>query len=579
MAFANYTFVSTFRLKNRLNFICMFTLRSLGFVLIICIPSLAFPQKLKKADKAILSNLQAHVSFLADDKLEGRRAGTNGEKLAGEYISQQFQKAGLQPKGENNTWFQTFDIYDGKQVNPSTHFIINGNDLKLNTEYFPLSFSANQSTEAAVSMALLESGVPWFVDLKEALEENKENPHFDLGQSIITKANAAAAKGASALILFNSSDLPDNVRFNARDRQETVKIPVLFLTREAKKKYLPDESATLDLKLKVDIGTKKRTGTNVAGYIDNNASNTVVIGAHYDHLGYGEDSNSLYRNTDPLANAQNRLVHNGADDNASGTAALIELAAQLKQSKVKTNNYLFIAFSAEELGLNGSKYFTEHPTIDLQKVNYMINMDMVGRLNESKTLTVGGIGTSPLWSQIFTVTNKKKPFAIKFDSSGTGPSDHTSFYRKDIPVLFFFTGLHTDYHKPTDDFNKINYPGQLQIVKYILSVIEASGPKGKLAFTKTRELQMGTTARFNVTMGIMPDYTFSGSGVRVDGISDGRPAQKAGIQSGDVILQLGEHNTSSMEAYMQALSKFKKGDKAKVKYKRGDSLAETEVEF
>jgi hypothetical protein len=565
--------------EKKIKFICMFTLRSLGFILIVCIPSLAFSQKLKKADKAILSNLQAHVSFLADDKLEGRRAGTNGEKLAGEYISQQFQKAGLQPKGENNTWYQSFDIYDGKQVNPSTHFIINGNDLKLNTEYFPLSFSANQSTEAAVSMALSESGVPWFVDLKEAVEENKDNPHFDLSQSIITKANAAAAKGASALILFNSSDLPDNIRFNARDRQETVKIPVLFLTRDAKKKYLSDESATLDLKLKVDIGSKKRTGTNVAGYIDNKAPNTVVIGAHYDHLGYGEDSNSLYRNNDPSAGGQNRLVHNGADDNASGTAALIELASQLKQSKVKTNNYLFIAFSAEELGLNGSKYFTEHPTIDLQKVNYMINMDMVGRLNESKTLTVGGVGTSPLWSQIFTVTNKKKPFTIKFDSSGTGPSDHTSFYRKDIPVLFFFTGLHTDYHKPTDDFNKINYPGQLQIVKYILSVIEASGPKGKLAFTKTRELPMGTTARFNVTMGIMPDYTFSGNGVRVDGISDGRPAQKAGIQSGDVILQLGEHNTSSMEAYMQALSKFKKGDKAKVKYKRGDSLAETEVEF
>jgi hypothetical protein len=421
-------------------------------------------------------------------------------------------------------------------------------------------------------MALSESGDPWFVDLKEMLEENKENPHFDLAQSIITRSQAATTKGASALILFNSSDIPDNLQFRGKDRQDTVKIPIVFLTNEARKKYLSDESAVLDLKLKVDIGSRKRTGTNVAGYIDNNAANTIVIGAHYDHLGYGEDSNTLHRSND-------RLVHNGADDNASGTAALIELASQLKKSKAKNNNYLFIAFSAEELGLNGSRYFTEHPTVDLQKVNYMINMDMVGRLNESKTLTVGGIGTSPSWSQIFTIADKKKPFNIKFDSTGTGPSDHTSFYRKDIPVLFFFTGLHTDYHKPTDDFDKINYTGQLQIVKYILSVIEVSATRGKLAFTRTRELPMGTNARFSVTMGIMPDYAFSGSGVRVDGISDGRPAQKAGLKAGDVILQLGEHNTSSMEAYMQALSRFKKGDKARVKYKRGNETGETEVEF
>ena len=548
-------------------------LRSRVLLFVYLIPSLAFAQKLKKADKAIVDNLQAHVSFLADDKLEGRRAGTNGEKLAAEYISQQFQKAGLQPKGDDGGWFQVFDIYDGKQVNPSTHLIINGNDLKLNSEYFPLSFSANRSTEAAVTMALSESGVPWFVDLKEILDENKDNPHFDLTQALIKKSETVAAKGASALILFNSSEIPDNLKFNGRDRFEAVKIPVVFLTNDARKKYLSDESATMDLKLKVDIGNKQRSGRNVVGYINNNTSSTIVIGAHYDHLGYGEDGNSLQ-------GSATKSIHNGADDNASGTAALIELAKQLKSIKIKSNNYLLIAFSGEELGLNGSKHFTEHAPVDLKSINYMINMDMVGRLSEtSKTLNIGGFGTSPAWPQIFSVVNKKKPFAVKFDSSGTGPSDHSSFYRKDIPVLFFFTGLHSDYHKPSDDFDKINYVGELQILKYILSIIETSNTKGKLAFTKTREQQTSTTARFSVTMGIMPDYTFSGTGVRVEGISDGRPAQKAGILAGDVIVQLGEHNTSSMEAYMQALSKFKKGDKAKVKYKRGNDIAETEVQF
>ena len=551
----------------------MFTHRSRALLFLLLVPWFAFSQKLKKADKAIVDQLQAHISYLADDKLEGRRAGTNGEKLAADYISQQFQKAGLQPKGDKGTWLQSFEIYDGKQVNPSSHLIINGNDLKLNAEYFPLSFSANESAEAAVSMALSESGAPWFVDIKDLLEENKDNPHFDLSQALIKKVEAAASKGASALIFYNSSEIADSLTFNGKDRIQSTKIPAIFMTNDARKKYLSDESAALDIKLKVDIGDKMRTANNVIGYIDNKAATTIVLGAHYDHLGYGEDGNSLFRSTE-------KSIHNGADDNASGTAALIQLATELKALKNKSNNYLLVAFSGEELGLHGSKYFTEHAPIDLKSINYMVNMDMVGRLNETnKTLTVGGYGTSPAWAQVFSAVNKKKPFTVKFDSSGTGPSDHSSFYRKDIPVLFFFTGLHTDYHRPSDDFDKINYTGELQIVKYIVSVIEASATKGKIAFTKTRDKQMGTTARFSVTMGIMPDYTFSGSGVRVDGISEGRPAQKAGLKTGDVIVQLGEHNTSSMEAYMQALSKFKKGDKTIVKYKRGDGIAEAEIQF
>jgi C-terminal processing protease CtpA/Prc len=168
---------------------------------------------------------------------------------------------------------------------------------------------------------------------------------------------------------------------------------------------------------------------------------------------------------------------------------------------------------------------------------------------------------------------------IKFDSSGTGPSDHTSFYRKDIPVLFYFTGLHTDYHKPSDDADKINYAGEQIVVQHIYSVIESLNDKPQLAFLKTRETQTTTSARFSVSMGIMPDYTFSGTGVRADGVTDGKPAQKAGLQAGDIIIQLGENNISSLENYMQALGKFKKGEKTKVKYKRGTETREAMVEF
>jgi Zn-dependent M28 family amino/carboxypeptidase len=258
----------------------------------------------------------------------------------------------------------------------------------------------------------------------------------------------------------------------------------------------------------------------------------------------------------------------------------MERARILKSSKAKNNNYLFIAFSGEELGLFGSKYFTEHPTIDLSSVNYMINMDMVGRLNDStKVLAVGGYGTSPQWSTVINKAEKKLPFVIKIDSSGTGPSDHTSFYRKDIPVLFFFTGQHKDYHRPTDDADKINYIGEVMVLDYIDEIInKLNKANQKLAFLKTRETQSASTA-LRVTLGIMPDYTYDGSGIRADGVTEGRPASKAGLKPGDVIIQLGDYPVSSMDSYMQALNKFKKGDKTRVKYKRGSETLESAVEF
>lgn len=530
--------------------------------------------KLSKADQAMVKNLQSHISYLASDKLEGRRAGTNGEKLASEYISQKFQEIGLQPKGADG-FFQSFEIYDGKQINKATHFIVNDHPLAVEKDFFPFPFSQNLSIEALPAIAVQEADMPWFFDLKETLEENKNNPHFDLNEFIRNNAKKAKSRGASAVILYNTSAIDDKLKFDPKDRTDKLDIPVIYVSKEASKKYFSDPAATLDIKIKIDVGEKKRTGRNVVGYIDNGAAGTVILGAHYDHLGYGEDNNSMLRTGE-------KMIHNGADDNASGTAALIELARILKNTKQKNSNYLFIAFSAEEVGLNGSKFFTENPTVDFNKVNYMINMDMIGRLNDSsQVVTIGGFGTSPQWGSLINPADKKNPFAIRIDSSGTGPSDHTSFYRKDIPVLFFFTGLHTDYHKPSDDVDKINYIGETRIVNYISGIVLSPISVGqKLAFTKTRETQTTSSMRSGgVTMGIMPDYTFSGAGVRCDGVTDGRPAQKAGLKAGDVIVKIGEYNVSSMETYMQTLGKFQKGEKAKVKFKRGNEEMETEVQF
>lgn len=550
-------------------------MRNLFILCFLAAFSVANAQKLKKEDKQMLANLQKHISTLASDSMEGRRIGTLGEQKAMAYISNEFKSIGLQPKGTSE-YYQPFEVYEGKQINPSTHLTIGGKALVLNNEYFPLIFSPNVSLEALPSMSIQELQMPWFLDLKEVLETNASNPHFNLMENLKAKAKDVAKRGATALFLYNTSGIKDGVSVQAKDPSEITPIPVIYITKEAQKKYLNDAQATLDIKLKTDISEKKRTGTNVLGYLDNKAPTTVVIGAHFDHLGYGEDGNSLDRT--------GKQVHNGADDNASGVGAVIELARILKSSGLKQNNYLFIGFSGEELGLYGSKYFVEHPTVDIASVNYMINLDMIGRLNDaSRIVTVGGFGTSPAWASAYSQSGKKGLHAgsltFKFDSSGTGPSDHTSFYLKSIPVLFYFTGLHTDYHKPSDDMDKINYTGELAIVKHIYSLIESQNKSsGKLAFTKTKETSM-TSASFSVTLGIMPDYTFSGAGVKVDGVSENRPAQKAGIKQGDVIVKLGEHTIQSMEQYMQALGSFKKGDKTTVQFNRGSEKLSGPVEF
>ncbi len=309
----------------------------------------------------------------------------------------------------------------------------------------------------------------------------------------------------------------------------------------------------------VDENAPVINSQNVAAFIDNQAEYTIVIGAHYDHLGLGYDHNSLDANPEGK-------IHNGADDNASGTAGVIELARYFAKNGVRENhNFLFLCFSGEELGLIGSKKFTETPTIDLSKVSFMVNMDMIGRLNPEKRIMVGGVGTAPDF--VPTVNNLKGDLTIKLDSAGIGPSDHTSFYLKNIPVLFFFTGQHSDYHKPSDDTEKINFGGEKDLLGFAIRVIESLDKKPKLAFQETKA-KPEDTPRFKVTLGIMPDYTWEGEGVHVDGVTDGKPASKAGVLKGDVIVGLGDFAVKNIQDYMKALAAFKKGDNTTVKVKR-----------
>jgi hypothetical protein len=329
-----------------------------------------------------------------------------------------------------------------------------------------------------------------------------------------------------------------------------------------KPKYNPHAKVQRDTSLAI-------VGRNVVGYVDNSAANTVIIGAHFDHLGYGSEG-SLYQG-DPA-------IHNGADDNASGVAMMLQLAEWI-QGKYTNNNYLFIAFSGEEKGLWGSNWYSKNPTIELATVNYMLNMDMVGRLDEEKALAVYGTGTSPVWMPMLKELAAEQGLKLIARESGVGPSDHTSFYLKDLPVLHFFTGQHDDYHKPGDDFDKINYDGMEEVLGYIEEVIAGIDDRGKIVFTKTKDEDSRKAPKYSVTLGVIPDYMYDGKGMRIDGVREDRPAQKAGIVANDIVIKIGEHEVADMMGYMEVLGKFKKGDKALVKVKRGVEVLELVVTF
>lgn len=319
-----------------------------------------------------------------------------------------------------------------------------------------------------------------------------------------------------------------------------------------------------------------RLAMNVAAFLDNGAARTIVIGAHYDHLGLGYDGSSL----DPAPKGK---IHNGADDNASGVAGILELARLYATNAAKEPyNFLFLCFSGEELGLLGSKHFSEYPTVPLETVHCMVNLDMIGRFDEAKKeLIVGGVGTSPTFEPLVKSIAEhsfNNQFALALDSSGVGPSDHTSFYLKKVPVLFFFTGIHSDYHKPSDDTERINLSGEAKVLRYIVSIVDSLQAVPKLAFAQTRVKQQ-TGHSYKVSLGVMPSYSYSGKGLKVDAVTAGRAGAKAGLQDGDVVVKIGQTDIADIQAYMEALSKLKAGDTVPIRVLRGDKPVELTVVF
>jgi len=516
----------------------------------------AFAQK--KTDRKVIKQLQVDISYLASDELEGRRTSTEGERKAADYIEKRYAEDQIPPYKDHYRYPFHFDY--GKEISPATLIQVNHVEMLLNKEAFPLPFSAGKHVYSEIFPDVMEQGSIWMLPLYKDSDQAND-PHFEGEKYMYEHAKDAEKQGASGVVFYDAFNSKWTPAFNRHSEYDSLGIPVVFVTTIVYKKFIGVagyEKAGVPIDLNVGINRDVRTGNNIAAYLDNKAPYTVIVGAHYDHLGYGEDGNSLFANA-----IKEHQIHHGADDNASGTAALLEVAKWIKHKKLNNYNYLFINFSGEELGLYGSKAFVKDQQIDSAHIAYMINMDMVGRLNDSThSLELGGIGTSPVWEDVVKMAGDG--FKITVDSSGVGPSDHTSFYNVGIPVLFFFTGSHKDYHKPSDTAGLINYPGENSVIKYVDRVVaKMDNDNEKPRFTATKQTSMGRTA-FKVTLGIMPDYTFETGGVRVDGVSDNRPVMKAGIKQGDIIIKLGDNKVNGMQTYMEALGKFSPGDKTMV---------------
>jgi hypothetical protein len=317
--------------------------------------------------------------------------------------------------------------------------------------------------------------------------------------------------------------------------------------------------------LQTDVVKVTARTSNIVGYLEGNdpamKDQVVVLGAHMDHLGYGGPGSMT---PDTVA------IHHGADDNASGTAGLLEIAERLSAMKGELKRtQVFAFFSAEELGTLGSGYYVNHPPFPLSQTIAMLNMDMIGRL-EKKTLTVGGTGTSVEWNQLLSRENRDSTFILKMNPEGFGPSDHSSFYAKDIPVLFFFTGIHDDYHKPSDQWQKLNYAGEEQVVRYVFRIdrdLDSDSAKPTLVHVQSagsRSANEGDSRGFAVTLGIVPDFGESTDGMKISGVRPSGPAAKAGLKSGDVIVKMGAKKILNIYDYMGILGELKAGDEVEV---------------
>jgi hypothetical protein len=536
-----------------------------------------------------------HVSVLADDSLEGRQVGEAGEWKAAQYIKHVFESAGLVPKGDSDSYLQSFEFIKRIEFGDKNRLAINGQELRLKEEFVPMRQSASGTFEFN-EVVFVDYGIT--VDeedgnyddyagkvvagkavlIKRFTPSSEDNPHinFDKYASLTSKIQTALDHDVAGIFFITPEDHDDTLQTIGPSYIYPKDIPIIFLRRKGLERLglslsKPEIVSAVG---ETELIKVRDTGYNVVGYLPTGNDTTIIIGAHYDHLGWGGPSSRYL--------GKEKMIHNGADDNASGTAALLELARYFSARKDRMRySLLFIAFTGEEAGILGSSYYAKHMTVDSTKIRMMVNMDMIGRLKEQENgLAIFGTGTCLEFKAYFDSLSQKD-LKMVFKEPGTGPSDHTAFYNRHIPVLHFFTGAHEDYHKPSDDVEKIDTEGIVKVADVVAGIVEHFDQyQGALTFQKTKDTMPGRRrAAFSVTLGIMPDYIAEVKGLRVDGVSPDRPGDRAGLKEGDIIIKMGDIDINDVYDYMNALSKFRKGDSTIIVIERGADTLNLQVVF
>lgn len=565
-----------------------------------------------------------HVKFLASERLKGRGTGTQGLERAADYLGRQFRSYGLKPL--NGGYFQEFLVTVRAELGSRNKFTYQSGSaqtsLKLQEDFIPLNFSATAKNSCQVvfagygisakelnydDYAGLDVKDKCVLVLRYEPQEFEEKSVF-AGKAytehaqLPSKAFHARNRGARAVILINNMAN----RSGETDKLETfgqtsgpanagiafvqVKYDVAERWMKQAGKDLPGivkgidhdlkpRSFSFDDSLRLEIETEirhvQKKVRNVAGYLPGESDEYIIIGAHYDHLGLGDQHS--------LAPALIGKPHYGADDNASGTAGLLELARYFGSRPKMKRGILFLAFAGEELGLLGSSYYVNHPIAPLQKAVAMINMDMIGRVQNGKVF-VGGTGTGSTLKAM--VEESAKGVDLNADlteKSGYGSSDHTSFTTKEVPVLFFFSGLHADYHKPSDTWDKIDAPSAVKVLRIVAAVTDRlSGASERPLFAKVEPPKMptgsaGGSGGYGPYFGSIPDFAEVPNGVRFSDIRAGSPAAKAGLRGGDILVEFDGKAIQNLYDYTYALRAKKPGDVVRVKVLRGGTPVEADV--
>jgi aminopeptidase YwaD len=610
-----------------------YNLRILCLLLAVSASTFAQSAQVAKTD-AVEQNLRKHIEYLASDKLEGRRTGEPGAAMASKYISDQFAAIKLKPafSGKGKASFlQPFPYVTGVEVaNTGNEFhleITDASGKRTNPESLmvrPVGFSPSGSLEnvpvvfAGFGIGSKELNFDDYANrdvqgkvvlIFDGTPDN-DNPHSSFGRfDVRTKALIAKDKGAVGVLLISREDKFDNDRLTRLSYDQSLgeaALPTFIISRGAAESILGVKTEGLNMieklsaakkdptaevhinfrdthpvvSFKMNLVKKQADAFNVIGILPGSdaqlRNEAIVIGSHYDHLGHGGQGSLAANSTE---------IHHGADDNASGVAAIIELARLYAGERQNKRTLIFIAFSGEEEGLLGSNYYVNNPVFPLDKTIAMINLDMVGRLKDDK-LTIGGIGTASEWKQLVEAKNPRvakqinldgnvgmsftPTFILQLNDDGFGPSDHSSFYGKKIPVLFFFTGTHNDYHKPSDTADKINYKGLDNVIYYVDEIAWTIDKLSKRpTYIVAKSSGTGGRATFNISLGTIPNYADATDGLLLDGVRDNSPAAKAGVKAGDKVVRLAGKEVRNVMDYTYILGEMKAGEEYEIVVLRG----------